>query len=295
MIEVLCINKYRDTSGRISGYAVQDNQGNVKLVETNQLKKAIINNQIRVVNLKLTSDGRLIDDRIRPEGEQPKEDILDEGELNYNIDAFVDTVIQKGLKKVAEYPVYARLSNLNKKTNIITVTYTKGTNIKFSLAYTVKASSSNAGHAIFDIAVKPVQLSCRNQKMSLVDKLPTINSLGKYVRENDTKFYSRNKLGFNRRYNAFLLEPPKSAYYQQSRKDAAELIIIGLSLVIVKSLEELKKMIEDAFEIKYKNLDDYPRLRAAKETVENVGNAILELTEIFLDGMAVFAAIDGFG
>lgn len=59
---ILCINKFRDNSGRIVGYRLHDNDSQMMQdVEANILKDRIKRNMIKVANLKLTSDGKLID------------------------------------------------------------------------------------------------------------------------------------------------------------------------------------------------------------------------------------------
>lgn len=61
MLTVTCIQKFRDNNGAIEGYLLQDNNGDQRSVNAYALKNAIYNGQILVDNLRLTSDGRLID------------------------------------------------------------------------------------------------------------------------------------------------------------------------------------------------------------------------------------------
>lgn len=61
MIQTKCIQKFRDKNNHIYGYRLQDINGKTQDVEPNNLKQAITNKQIHVVNLTLTSDGRLVD------------------------------------------------------------------------------------------------------------------------------------------------------------------------------------------------------------------------------------------
>ena len=71
MITVKCIQKFKKNN-RIYGYQLQDSQGNTKDVTPDQLKTAIRNNQINIVNLTLTLDNRLID---TTKTEQPQEQV----------------------------------------------------------------------------------------------------------------------------------------------------------------------------------------------------------------------------
>ena len=61
MITARCIQKFRNKSNKIIGYRLQDSQGDTRDLTPQQLKDAIHNNQIHVLNLKLTSNNRLID------------------------------------------------------------------------------------------------------------------------------------------------------------------------------------------------------------------------------------------
>ena len=60
MVTVECIQKFRDKQNRIYGYRLQDNQGNTRDTTPQQLKNAIWNNQINVINITLTSNNHLI-------------------------------------------------------------------------------------------------------------------------------------------------------------------------------------------------------------------------------------------
>ena len=61
MIICKCIQKFRDKHGRIYGYRLVAMNGDTKDIRAKALKNAIINKQVSVVNLSMTSDGRLID------------------------------------------------------------------------------------------------------------------------------------------------------------------------------------------------------------------------------------------
>ena len=70
MITVKCIEKFRNNSGQIIGYRLQDINGQIRDVKSECLKQAIKNNQISVLNLKLTSDNRLLDKSYKPQKPQ---------------------------------------------------------------------------------------------------------------------------------------------------------------------------------------------------------------------------------
>lgn len=61
MIQAKCIQKFRDKNNHIYGYRLQDINGKTQDVRPDNLKQAIANKQIHVVNLTLTSDNRLVD------------------------------------------------------------------------------------------------------------------------------------------------------------------------------------------------------------------------------------------
>lgn len=61
MIYANCIQKLRNKNNIIEGYILQDSNGNTIQVTSQQLKQAIYNKQIEIVNLQLTKSGRLLD------------------------------------------------------------------------------------------------------------------------------------------------------------------------------------------------------------------------------------------
>ena len=67
MIQAKCIQKFRDNSGNIFGYRLVDAQGQTRDFRSNELKNMISKGKLRVLNLKLTSNGRLIDDTENPQ------------------------------------------------------------------------------------------------------------------------------------------------------------------------------------------------------------------------------------
>ena len=61
MLRLKCIGKVVNTTGtEIVGYALIDEFGTKKIIKPNDLKEAILNGLVTVVNLKLTKDARLI-------------------------------------------------------------------------------------------------------------------------------------------------------------------------------------------------------------------------------------------
>lgn len=71
MITVTCTEKLRDKNNRIVGYELQDCNGKKMRFTSEQVKQAVFLQQITVTNLKLTSDGRLIDntESAKPDGQ----------------------------------------------------------------------------------------------------------------------------------------------------------------------------------------------------------------------------------
>lgn len=61
MIQAKCIEKFRDKQGKIIGYRLIDLNNQTQDVKADNLKYAIRDNKINVINLKLTSDNRLVD------------------------------------------------------------------------------------------------------------------------------------------------------------------------------------------------------------------------------------------
>lgn len=61
MINAKCIEKFRDNQGRLIGYKLVDYCGQTQELSSEDLKRAIVNKQINVINLTLTKDRRLVD------------------------------------------------------------------------------------------------------------------------------------------------------------------------------------------------------------------------------------------
>ena len=60
-MKVRAIRKFHDDKGILIGYTIQDEAtGQQMNVYKEQLKQAVINKQCEIVNMTLTSDGRLI-------------------------------------------------------------------------------------------------------------------------------------------------------------------------------------------------------------------------------------------
>lgn len=71
MIQVECIRKFYDGK-KLIGYRLRDANNFEKNIKTKALKQAILNKEMDVVNLKLTSDGRLVSIKNKTLGEKPK-------------------------------------------------------------------------------------------------------------------------------------------------------------------------------------------------------------------------------
>lgn len=103
MIRVTCIQKVRDPQGKIVSYLMEDECHNQKMVEPLDLKATIINGAVQVTNLKLTSDGRLIDSN--PNEGNTEDDILaiqDEYNANKFIEDVADLLDTFGIKATIE-------------------------------------------------------------------------------------------------------------------------------------------------------------------------------------------------
>lgn len=72
MIWCKCINKIRDKNGIITDYEIASISGERRIVSKDQLKTAMINNQVALVNLKLSKDGKMTNRSIEEEAELTK-------------------------------------------------------------------------------------------------------------------------------------------------------------------------------------------------------------------------------
>ena len=79
MLVAKCVEKIRDKNGKIVKYRLQDKTGSQTELETKLVKKFILESQMDVVNLQVTSDGRLVDkseDNSKYESPEEKEKYL---------------------------------------------------------------------------------------------------------------------------------------------------------------------------------------------------------------------------
>lgn len=72
MIVVKCIDKIRDNNNKITQYVLQDNTGAKVSLDPKIVKRDMISGQLVVVNLQITSDGRIID-KAKDSGLTPEE------------------------------------------------------------------------------------------------------------------------------------------------------------------------------------------------------------------------------
>ena len=72
MIQAKCIEKFRDKQNKIYGYRLVDLNGQTQDVTPENLKRAIKSGEINIINLMLTSDGRLIDKETKKATDVPK-------------------------------------------------------------------------------------------------------------------------------------------------------------------------------------------------------------------------------
>ena len=98
MITCKCIQKFRNRNNVIYGYRLVDINGKTQDVTPNDLKNAIKNSQVNVVNLSLTVDGRLVDrkeeDILQNKTIMPNE-VKKPKEINDDINAFMDRLANK--------------------------------------------------------------------------------------------------------------------------------------------------------------------------------------------------------
>ena len=85
-LKVECIAKKRDGNNIIVAYTVVDSAGNKMNVTPIQLKKAIYNYSVICTNLKLASDGRLIDKKSSESIYKKDESITDNTKINWITD-----------------------------------------------------------------------------------------------------------------------------------------------------------------------------------------------------------------
>lgn len=91
-----CIGKKRDSRGLVTEFLLEDKQGNRKVYQKKDLKSEIKSGRIDVINLKLTSDGKLIDDnsRINNTRDDSKKDVSDNENWYAWAEKLMDSIIR---------------------------------------------------------------------------------------------------------------------------------------------------------------------------------------------------------
>lgn len=127
MIQAKCTKKFRNKDNTIWAYRIIDFNGIERSIDANDLKKAISSGQINVVNLKLTTDNRLIDTKI--------DKLTDNEELNNSMYNKFKLTPEEGLNRFAD-----NIMNLNNK---ILVKYYKQYKCKYNKKDILQALHSN--------------------------------------------------------------------------------------------------------------------------------------------------------
>ena len=117
MLKAKCIEKMRDKNNLIIAYKLQDTQGNTKTVSPQQLKQAIKTNKIDIINLKLTSDNRLINNQFNKKLESKPTNIVLKREYIINLN--------NQNNKSLSFKIKVNLSNLLKKSKLLGYTTQK--------------------------------------------------------------------------------------------------------------------------------------------------------------------------
>ena len=109
MVTCKCIMKERDRNNNITGYVLEDAYGNKCHFTARDLKYYIKEGNIQVLNLKLTSDDRLIDEKIKSVPEIPVVDSIESNNITTNSWDFMSG--KSGEKRIE--PLYGWMSEEN--------------------------------------------------------------------------------------------------------------------------------------------------------------------------------------
>lgn len=121
-VKCTCIEKFRDKQGNIKGYRLQDAQGKCLDITSENLKIEIFAKRFNVVNLKLTTDGRLIDKDIEAIN-KIEEDKKKIAEIKKKENAFNElyNLIDKNYDPDEEYGVECRRYKTTGTSTMLTV------------------------------------------------------------------------------------------------------------------------------------------------------------------------------
>jgi hypothetical protein len=176
---------------------VQDIQGNIKDVTSNQLKTAILHRTVNVVNLTLTSDGRLIDKCIERKVTCNKEN---KNELNELV-----TLINKTAEKICKEVTYENIELKDKKiessNNKISIQYNNKFKIRYESGELRFDAKINKDKTYIVISIKDKQFKLCDFKFSGKIDVRNKDDLNMYntfvknviVKLIDMKYYRANK------------------------------------------------------------------------------------------------------
>lgn len=184
MLRVRAINKFHDKEGKLIGYTIQneDNPSEVMNVHKDQLKKAVREGQCEVVNMTMTSDGRLIGRACKaPKPRAPKirlaikelynigKDILG-GELIDTATNETRYFIGKDIQAMVEKGMLQRTGEEKKRTfkSIYNKVLTK---IQSCLSEPIKITVTKAGKDLYTIDYEGDLQQCNQLDASLTSLL----------------------------------------------------------------------------------------------------------------------------
>ena len=119
MLKAKCVEKIRNKNNTIVSYKLQDTQGNILTVSPHQLKQAIKANQIDIINLKLTSDNRLIATQIK------LNKTIKQNKTSVTLKREYITPLNNQNNKSLSFKIKVNLSNIIKKSQLLGYTTQK--------------------------------------------------------------------------------------------------------------------------------------------------------------------------
>lgn len=178
MIICKCIKRIKDRYNRVYGYVLEDMYGNTQEINSEALKSAIRNRQIDVINLKLTSNGKLFYTK------KPKISTLDNN---------IEPLKNSSKDNLIKQPRYSRLTDEEKEKHLVKLA--KELISKTKLSNIVDIASDDV-YWYFSVKLMTIETSIDiengfNLEINFRDKRLELSNEDYFIGEDDSLYVER--------------------------------------------------------------------------------------------------------
>jgi hypothetical protein len=270
----IAIEKHPDNKGNILGYTLQEYpNGAICTVSGDKVKREIKRNSIRVINLTLTSDNRLLFNNTALQKFQDQQLSKYKDRLN-EIDHVLDLIFTKsfGTRKFKENNIQARVKAVNTNTNIVTIVFTEGADCRYRFAYRVVPRENVCNYAgyFYDIQIKSLDLCIKGKTLGLNQYEEGVY-LGNYLASYNPDSFRPLPNGSVEELTAMITNLKSSIYYdiqnecftmrsvvldKQELKNLGSVVSSIMFIYVYNTLFNIKELIKEKLGDTYGTLND---------------------------------------